>query len=257
LNDKIDVRVDRLNELGVDRTSAKRSNSQQTLVNYVLSDRRVGEVAVDLENGVLFGSDLVDGVCFTPPQNIAASTQQNEEDASSSSGSDDESTGPPLQRNKKKRQLSKQKRKQMKRWVLDKKFGVWVPKRCIVIDKSKHTRREKLADGAERVRRWFLGSQNKFSKRAKRTITITTLAAVGASDFGVQSVIFGCLKALTDELRFGLTHKQLANACPSVKTLRNWEFQLAGGCLATVIDRINKDAKILIDRHKKSWRSLL
>jgi hypothetical protein len=77
------------------------------------------------------------------------------------------------------------------------------------------------------------------------------LAAVGASDFGVQSVIFGCLKALTDELRFGLTHKQLANACPSVKTLRNWEFQLAGGCLATVIDRINKDAKILMDRHKK------
>jgi hypothetical protein len=145
----------------------------------------------------------------------------------------------------------------MKRWVLNKKFGVWVPKRCIVIDKSKHSRREQLADGAERVRRWFLGSQNKFSKRAKRTITITTLAAVGASDFGVQSVIFGCLKALTDELRFGLTHKQLANACPSVKTLRNWEFQLAGGCLATVIDQINKDAKILMDRHKKSWRSLL
>jgi hypothetical protein len=151
--------------------------------------------------------------------------------------SDDESTGPQPQRKKKKRQLSKRKRKQLKRWVLDKKFGVWVPKRCIVMDKSKHTRREKLADGAERVRRWFLGSQNKFSKRAKRTITITTLAAVGASDFGVQSVIFGCLKALTDELRFGLTHKQLANACPSVKTLRNWEFQLAGGCLATVINQ--------------------
>jgi hypothetical protein len=159
LNDKIDVRVDRLNELGVDRTSAKRENLHQTAVNYVLSDRRAGEVTVDLEIGMLFGSDLVDGVCFTSPQNIPASTQQNEEDASSSSGLDDESTGPQPQRKKKKRQLSKRKRKQMKRWVLDKKFGVWVPKRCIVIDKSKHTRREKLADGAERVRRWFLGSR--------------------------------------------------------------------------------------------------
>jgi hypothetical protein len=51
----------------------------------------VGEVSVDLENGVLFGSDLVDGVCFTPPQNVAASAQQKEE-ASSSSGLN-ESTG--------------------------------------------------------------------------------------------------------------------------------------------------------------------
>jgi hypothetical protein len=80
LNDKIDVRVDRLNELGVDRTSAKGDNSHQTTVNYVLSDRRAGEVAVNLENGVLFGSDLVAGVCFTPPQNIAATQQQNEEE---------------------------------------------------------------------------------------------------------------------------------------------------------------------------------
>jgi hypothetical protein len=62
---------------------------------------------------------------------------------------------------------------------------------------------------------------------------------------------------LTDELRFGLTHKQLANACPSVKTLRNWEFQLAGGCLATVINQINKDAKILMDRHKKKLENTL
>lgn len=69
-----------------------------------------------------------------------------------------------------------------------------------------HTRKMRLAQRAERIESWFKGSRNKFSLRAKRTITASTIAAVGASDFGVQSVIFGTLKALLDEMGFDLTH---------------------------------------------------
>jgi hypothetical protein len=86
--------------------------------------------------------------------------------------------------------------------VLDRKYGVWVPKRCLVMDSTHHTRKMRLAQRAERIESLFKGSRNKFSLRAKHTITASTIAAVGASYFGVQSVIFGTLKALLDEMGF-------------------------------------------------------
>eukprot|EP00956_Cyclotella_meneghiniana_P024741 scaffold50100_cov36-Cyclotella_meneghiniana.AAC.1 len=42
-----------------------------------------------------------------------------------------------------------------------------------------------------------------------------------------------------------ISHEQLSKAMPSTDTLRNWEFDLAGGCLASVIDRIAKDALLV------------
>jgi hypothetical protein len=44
----------------------------------------------------------------------------------------------------------------------------------------------------------------------------SALAAVGASDYGVQSVIFGTMKAMTDEMGMGLTPKELASGVPDV-----------------------------------------
>lgn len=98
---------------------------------------------------------------------------------------------------------------------------------------------------------WFKGAKNKFSPRVKRT-TASTIAAVGALDFDVQSVIFGTLKALLDEMGFGLSHgEQIARGCPSVKTLHNWEFKLATSCMATVIHQIAKDAKQMTRRYNR------
>jgi hypothetical protein len=114
-----------------------------------------------------------------------------------------------------------------------------------------------LANGAERVQRWFKGRQCRFSPHAKRTITATTIAAAGTSDWGVQSIIFGTLKAMVDEMRLNISHKQLARGCPSVTALRNWEFKLAGGTLAKVIHKIQKDAKLLMEKYNKKLQITL
>ena len=88
-----------------------------------------------------------------------------------------------------------------------------------------------------------MGKYARFREKSKAIITASTIAAAGASDFGVQSVIFGTLKAVANEMGLKLSHKQLSQGVPSVKTLRNWEIDLVGGCLALVIDQIRKDGE--------------
>jgi hypothetical protein len=86
----------------------------------------------------------------------------------------------------------------------------------------------------------------RFSQRSKRIITaILIVAAVGASDWGVQSVILGMLKVISDEImEIDLSHKALLKGC-----LKNWEFNLVEDCLGEVIWQITKDAKCLRDKY--------
>eukprot|EP00956_Cyclotella_meneghiniana_P024623 scaffold49687_cov33-Cyclotella_meneghiniana.AAC.1 len=84
-----------------------------------------------------------------------------------------------------------------------------------------------------------------FPRKAKAIITVSTIPLAGASDFGVQSVVFGTTKAIAEVMGIKISHDQLAKAMPSTDSLRNWEFDLAGGCLASVIERIAKDALLV------------
>ena len=59
----------------------------------------------------------------------------------------------------------------------------------------------------------------------------------------LHAAIFGTTKAIVEVMGIKISHEQLSKAIPSVKTLRNWEFDLAGGCIASVIDQITNDAK--------------
>lgn len=101
----------------------------------------------------------------------------------------------------------------------------------------------KYVDGIRRFKELFKGAKCRFTMRMKRTITAYSLAAVGTSDFGVQSIIFGVLKAINDEIDLEISDEELANGIPSVKSLANWEYDLAAGCMATIINQINTDAK--------------
>ena len=105
------------------------------------------------------------------------------------------------------------------------------------MDKSQHKIDKRYASGAIKFKRLFEGTA-----MSKAVITASTIAAAGASDYGVQRAIFGTLKAVVEEMGIKLTHRQLSRGVPSIKTLRNWEIDLAGGCLAQVIKQIRKDA---------------
>jgi hypothetical protein len=127
----------------------------------------------------------------------------------------------------------------------------------MLIGRGKNKINETLLKGALKIRQMFKSAQARFTARGKRTIAVSTLAAAGASDYGVQSVIFGTLKALTDEMGFDLTAEELANGCPDVGTLRNWEFDAAAGCMAKVIAQICKDAETMMSKWKRKLQITL
>jgi hypothetical protein len=71
-------------------------------------------------------------------------------------------------------------------------------------------------------------------------------------------VIFGTgVKALTDEMALGLTTEELANGIPDVGTLRNWEYEVAVGCMAKVIAQITKDAEFMMTKYKQTLQLTL
>ena len=142
-------------------------------------------------------------------------------------------------------------------FVLDKERCCWVPKFYMLLGKSQYSKDSQLVNGARMFKDLFKGARCHFSKRMKRTITAYSLAAVGASDFGVQSVIFGVLKAMNDEMELGISNKALADCTPSALSLANWEYDLAAGCMATIINQIATDAERMMTTHGKKLQITL
>eukprot|EP00956_Cyclotella_meneghiniana_P026474 scaffold57319_cov35-Cyclotella_meneghiniana.AAC.1 len=127
-------------------------------------------------------------------------------------------------------------------FVYNKRYNCWVPKWVVAVNASDYGRLKKEAISVRAFKALFRRKKTRFPPKAKSIITASTIPAAGASDFGVQSVIFGTTKAIAEVMGIKLSHEQLSKAIPSVKTLRNWEFDLAGGCVASVIDQIAKDS---------------
>jgi hypothetical protein len=62
-------------------------------------------------------------------------------------------------------------------------------RRCLVVDKTDNTQARNLARAAKRFRDLFKGQQCHLRERAQQIISSYSIAACGASDWGVQSVI--------------------------------------------------------------------
>eukprot|EP00956_Cyclotella_meneghiniana_P013583 scaffold19721_cov38-Cyclotella_meneghiniana.AAC.1 len=62
---------------------------------------------------------------------------------------------------------------------------------------------------------------------------------------------------MAHEMGLKISDKQLAAACPDVGSLKNWEFSLAGGCLAQVISEIAADAQRMMTTYNKSLQITL
>ena len=127
VEESIDKKISRLKELNIDRSRDRRQPNDESKmnINYILSDGRVGVVSMDVDGGVLFNSDLDEGIIHQ--------IGDAGDDESNSEGSCNTTTS-----NRKRRRGPKKKKFAL---VLDKKYGVWVPKRCLVMDSTHHTRK--------------------------------------------------------------------------------------------------------------------
>ena len=91
------------------------------------------------------------------------------------------------------------------------------------------------------------GSQARFSTKAKHTITVSTLAAHPCFLLRSSKLdLWYSQSCITEEMNMGLSDKMIANGCPDVGTLRNWEFEIAAGCMAKVISKIVHDAEEMV-----------
>eukprot|EP00956_Cyclotella_meneghiniana_P026149 scaffold55872_cov78-Cyclotella_meneghiniana.AAC.1 len=241
-------------------------------LQYFLDEAKAGKIELMKDRGVMFYSELERGVFHTSDgdgngqestqsvEEIPASAIDNEEDAQPMLVAEKDYDGDTSDNTKKKRRRKPKTysaRNRRCRFVFDKAHGCWVPKWMMIVGSGQSTVNKEMINGLKRLKKLFSGRQCRFSAKARRTIAISSLAAAGASDYGVQSVIFGTLKAITDEMGLGLTPNQLANASPDVGTLRNWELNVAAGCMAKVISQIARDAEHMTKKYNQKLQITL
>jgi hypothetical protein len=144
------------------------------LMVYTLPHKRSGAIEVDVDRGVVFTSDLVNGVVL-PELQSAARVEMSEETT----------------------------------YVLDQKQNVWVDKRSVIVDKCDDTKTLNMADAANKFRDLFKGKHYSFPDHAKHIIAASTIPASGALDWGIQSVIFRTLKAVAETMEINLAAQTL------------------------------------------------
>lgn len=199
--------------------------------------------------------NVTDSEPFSPEEETNTNCHNNDPSIAVDVESDVESVG--SNRRKKKGRRKKKSRNQRARLVYDRANNCWVPKWLMLMGSRQNTIDKDMVKAVGRLRNMFKGSQAKFSTRAKRIIAVSSLAAAGASDYGVQSVIFRRLKAITEEMKMGLSDKELASGCPDVRTIRNWELGVAAGCMAKVISQIARDAERMTTQYKQKLQITL
>eukprot|EP00956_Cyclotella_meneghiniana_P013077 scaffold18726_cov48-Cyclotella_meneghiniana.AAC.3 len=256
------AKVSRLKALGGGEST---TNSTEKMY-YILGDC-AGEMSIDTEREVILLSELLDGLIVEDDDTNVGGGNANHgetdelEPASEDEADDgnvnsttvdhaavDNTTTPPDVDDADpttKEPISETTQPKRKQYVYNKRYNCWVPKWVVAVNASNYGRLKKEAISTRAFKSLFRRRQTRFSGKAKAIITASTIPAAGASDFGVQSVIFGTTKAIAEVMGIKISHEQLSKAIPSTDTLRNWEFDLAGGCLASVIDRIAKDALLV------------
>jgi hypothetical protein len=156
-------------------------------------------------------------------------------------GESDLEEGEPEQKS----EQPEQKEKRQRGYRYNKRFNCWVPTWKVLVHANHYEELKKNAEATKKFKRLFRGQQCRFKRRSKDIITACSIAAAGASDKGVQSVIFGTLKAIAEEMDIKISAKQLSKGTPARNSLRNWEVNLAAGYLAEVVHQIHFDAERL------------
>jgi hypothetical protein len=120
VEESISKKINRLKELNINRSSDQRQQEDDSMMDVIciLSDGRVGVVSMDVDGGVLFNSNLDEGIIHQPAD---ARVRHNDVQLDSEGSSNTTMSKRKQRRRPKKKKVVP---------VLDRKYGVWVPKRC-------------------------------------------------------------------------------------------------------------------------------
>ena len=144
-----------------------------------------------------------------------------------------------------------------KLYYLHNKYHLWTRDRAEVVDLRYYSHTKKLADGAKRLLEKFNGEQCKFDQQTQDILSAYSVAAYGASDWAKQSLICGTFRAVFHLMGVSISARDIADGCPSLSTIANWEYKLAAGTFASAIHTIKMDADRLKTKGMKLHLSIV
>eukprot|EP00956_Cyclotella_meneghiniana_P031905 scaffold85518_cov22-Cyclotella_meneghiniana.AAC.2 len=218
----------RLKELECDVIEGKKEK-----LHFIMPNGRGGSIDIDPDCSVILLSQLTDSLLeeeVTEPASVTISSDNNtsinaettvvsQDDQATTTMPDETVTDenqPPLETSTTKPPpAGKSPKPKQYQYVWNHRYSCWIPKSKVLSNNAHNTAKKNNVSIARNARK-LKKKRTAFSKRSKDIIAASSLAAAGASDWGVQSVIFGTMKAMAHEMGLKISDKQLTAACPDV-----------------------------------------
>ena len=162
-------------------------------MQYYLDEQKAGQINIFKQREIIFTSQLERAVfheneeqqlesneAIQPSPPPAAISEEEKRPKLVVDANDDDS--PKKKKRKRAGRKTYASRNRKCRFVFDKAHGCWIPKWMMITGSGQSTLNTQMLEVFKRFKKLFSGKQTRFSARAKRTISVSTLAAAGASD---------------------------------------------------------------------------
>jgi len=100
---------------------------------------------------------------------------------------------------------------------------------------------EKSHKIVKKLKKIFSGKQSSFSEESQAIMTAFNITGYGCSDEATSMIQCGAWLALLNEIELEIKAVDIANACPSARSLARWELLLATDCMAMAVEEMKSD----------------
>eukprot|EP00956_Cyclotella_meneghiniana_P013584 scaffold19721_cov38-Cyclotella_meneghiniana.AAC.2 len=172
----------RLKELECDVIEAKKEQ-----MHFIMPNGRGGSIDIDPDCGVILLSQLTDSLLEeeVTEQTIAVSQEDQATNTLLAETVTDQNQ-PPLEVNSTTPPpAGKSSKPKQYQYVWNQRYSCWIPKSKVLSNNAHNTAQKNNAKIARNARNLFKKKRTAFSKRSKDIIAASSLAAAGASDWGV------------------------------------------------------------------------
>ena len=118
-----------------------------------------------------------------------------------------------------------------------------IPSNTTIVMNKDLSELEKAEKIVKKLKRIFSGKQSSFSEESQAIMTAFNITGYGCSDEATSMIQCGAWLALLNEIELEIKAVDIANACPSARSLARWELLLATDCMAMTVEEMKRDMK--------------
>ena len=116
-----------------------------------------------------------------------------------------------------------------------------IPSNTTIVMNKDLSELEKAEKIVKKLKRIFSGKQSSFSEESQAIMTAFNITGYGCSDEATSMIQCGAWLALLNEIELEIKAVDIANACPSARSLARWELLLATDCMAMAVEEMKSD----------------